>query len=380
MVSFALAPEATALADSAARVVRERYADQGERRFDAARWREFAELGWLAAAIGEPHGGLGLPWSTLSVLAERLAPAVAVEPLATQVALGGYLLDQAQSSAVRDAALARWLGGECLVALVHERDGEAPWQSAALATRFVRDGDDCVLHGQCALLVDGELAHLLLVSASDAAGEVALFVVDGDARGLERRARPAIDGRTHQQVVLDGVRVAPAARLVFTEGAAPALAASAWLHALLSGAEGVGLLAALLHDTHHYLVQREQFGRPLIEFQVLQHRLVDMLLTLTRLESLLAIARCKCDELGPGAAAPYIAALKAALGEEGRALARAAVQLHGAIGVTAELAVGRQVRRLMSLEMLAGSTAQHAACWGAARESVAPRAACDSVC
>jgi alkylation response protein AidB-like acyl-CoA dehydrogenase len=101
--------------------------------------------------------------------------------------------------------------------------------------------------------------------------------------------------------------------------------------------------------------------------QVLQHRLVDMLLTLTRLESLLDVARSRCDELGPGQAAPFIAATKAACGEEGRALARQAVQLHGAIGLTAELALGRQLRRLTALDRLGGTSAEHACYWAADR-------------
>jgi alkylation response protein AidB-like acyl-CoA dehydrogenase len=72
------------------------------------------------------------------------------------------------------------------------------------------------------------------------------------------------------------------------------------------------------------------------------------------------------------AAAPYIAAAKAACGEEGRALGRQAVQLHGAIGLTAELALGRQLRRLMALELLGGTSAQHADYWLHHRPALIP--------
>ena len=367
VLSFTPSQERLALADSAARVLRERYPLNEERQFDATRWREFAELGWLAGGVSERNGGLALPWSTVSVVAETLAPAAALEPFASQVSLVGHVLDAAAPCALRDAALAAWLRGEEIITLAHHEGEAAPWSDAAGDTGFRRDGDGYLLRGRIPLVLDGALARRHLVCAWDGQGELALFVVERGSAGLRCEPRTGIDGRAHQALALDDVRVARAARLEFVDGAVEVLNASAWLHALMLSAEAVGLLTAMLRASHEYLVQREQFARPLIEFQVLQHRLVDMLLTLTRLESLLDMARCKCDELGPIAAAPYIAAAKAACGEEGRALARQAVQLHGAIGLTAELALGRQLRRLMALELMGGTSAEHMAWWTARR-------------
>ncbi len=362
-LSFLPSDERLALAASAARVVRERFETHSERVFSAARWQEFAELGWLAAAISEANGGLGLPLSSWSVVAETLAPAAVLEPFSTQVAQVGYLLDNATAGPCRDALLAAWIAGTGFIALADDEGEGAPWHRAALATRCRLDGETCRLSGRKALVLDGAHATTYLVSVTLADGQVALFAIASDSAGVQVIDRRSIDGRPHLELLLEDVGVPASAQLTFPNAASEVLVASAWLHSYMLAAEALGLLRAMLQTTHVYLLTREQFGRPLIEFQALQHRLVDMALTVTRLESLQDIARLKCDECGPLRAAPYIAAAKAAIGGEGRIVARQAVQLHGAIGLTAELALGTQLRRLLSLEILGGTTAMHEHFW-----------------
>ncbi|MGE3849553.1 MAG: acyl-CoA dehydrogenase family protein [Gammaproteobacteria bacterium] len=356
--------ERAALDESVRRWCDERLADLAAPRFDAARWREMAGLGWLAAVLDEAAGGLGLSPSHASVIAEGLAPAASLEPFATQVALGGWVLARARPGAARDALLAAWLAGEALVALADGDPGTPPWTPRP-AFRVRRVDGDLLLDGESPLVLDGMLATHCLLAVADERDANALYVLPATA--LMREARETIDGRGHARVRCEGVTAPAGARFEFEAGTDAVLAEAAWLHALCASAESVGLLRAMLRASVVYLGQREQFGRALIEFQVLQHRLVDMTLTLTRLESLLEVARFKADELGLVAAAPWIAAAKAATGEEGRAVARAAVQLHGAIGLTAELALGRQLRRLTALELLAGTTAQHEAHWRVTR-------------
>jgi len=131
------------------------------------------------------------------------------------------------------------------------------------------------------------------------------------------------------------------------------------VHAWLLASESLGLARSLLSTTHHYLAQRQQFGVKLTELQVLQHRLVDMQLALTRLESQIELARFKVDELGIAAAAVFFAAAKTQAARAGRYIAKQAIQLHGAIGMTDELSVGRDFKRLTANELLAGTTGEH---------------------
>ena len=376
LLSFIPSEERLALAASAERVLRERFESHTARCHSAARWREFAELGWFAAAITEINGGLRLPLSAWSVVAQTLAPAAAVEPFSTQVAQVGYVLDQATASGLRDQLLSAWLSAKSFIVLAHEEGEGAPWAHPMLATGYQLHGDICRLNGRKLLVLDGGHAEIYLVSACQQDGQLAMFAVPSHSVGVQVFDRHSIDGRPHLELLLEDVEVPTSAQLTFPR-VLTTLAASAWLHSYMLAAEAFGLLRAMLQATHTYLLAREQFGRALIEFQVLQHRLVDMALTLTRLESLLDIARLQCDERGPLNAAPYIAAAKAAIGGEGRGLTRQAVQLHGAIGLTAELALGAQLRRFLALEMLGGTTAMHEHYWAAHRAELE---AGDKVC
>ncbi|MGE0485001.1 MAG: acyl-CoA dehydrogenase family protein [Gammaproteobacteria bacterium] len=355
--------ESVALADSAARLVRERYdyVDLLPRLKSAApwtpaQWAELAGFGWLAAGVSEAHDGLGLPVSALVQLARALAPAAMPEPVSSQLARGGWLLDQAGGGRAREC-LAGWMAGESLLALV-DADG------TPAAVHWRRAGDGYVLDGAQRAVQDGASAAHFIVAA---AGETpALFLLPVDAPGIGHEAHRAADGREFADVRFAGVEVDSAARLEVDDVAA-LLAGSRDLHALLLAAEMVGIAQALIPITHAYIAQREQFGRKLAEFQVLQHRLVDMHIEAVRAESALELACFKVDELGLVAAAPFIAAAKAQSGLSCRRVAEEAVQLHGGIGMTEELVVGHYLKRIVADTLLAGHTEQHFAACAAAR-------------
>jgi alkylation response protein AidB-like acyl-CoA dehydrogenase len=354
------APETQALADSARKVLADLHSDQMPQQAVARHWPLFAELGWLGACLPEAVGGSGLPLSAWSVLAETLAPALMTEPLLSQLALTGYVLSRADADDARDALLTRWLAGETRPALVSATPAVLQSEGGRNPFRCEGVGSESVLHGQQPGVADVAGCDALLIPAHDAAGP-ALFLLSAESPGVRLVDHAAIDGRVHWDVEL---RAAPwQARLNYRGTPTEALTEAGWLHALLLASESLGLMRELTRRTQHYLLQREQFGRKLIEFQALQHRLVDMLLQVTRVEGLLEVARLQVDVAGLAAAAPFIAAAKAGAGEEGRRLGREAVQLHGAIGVTDELMIGQMLKRLVSNELLGGTTAMHADYW-----------------
>ena len=108
--------------------------------------------------------------------------------------------------------------------------------------------------------------------------------------------------------------------------------------------------------TANYLAERRQFGRPLLDFQVLQHRLVDMEIAGVRAESGHELARYQCDTLGLTAAQAYVAVAKALCDDAGKAVAEEAVQMHGGIGMTADLVIGHYLKRVTANALLGGAT------------------------
>jgi alkylation response protein AidB-like acyl-CoA dehydrogenase len=270
------------------------------------------------------------------------------EPLASQLALGGYLLGRARATPARDAALARWLAGERLLALV-----EAAATPGVVVTPV---HGDAVLDGHAGAVLDAGLADVLIVAARQHDDVPAYYLVEASADGVTRRAQRAADGRDFADVELRGVRVGASERL---ELASAACDEAHGYFALLLASESLGIMHALVRLTAEHLAQREQFGRKLIDFQVLQHRLVDMQLETVRAESMLEIARYHCDGGDLGASAGTISAAFYQTARSGRRVAEEAVQLHGAIGMTEELVIGHYLKRIITNSIVGGHAEAH---------------------
>lgn len=337
---LSLTPEHTALGDSAARFIAEHYDPSTHRdrlahptALDPQRWRDMAELGWLGIAIDEAAGGSGLGYSYASVLAEALGPALMREPLLSQVAFAGHLVQRASPETARDALLQRWLRGELLVALVVL---DAPTQGDAVS-------------GSDPAVMDGGIADYLLISG---AAPQRIFLLPAVSDGICIEAERTFDGRHIAVVNLDAVDLARALVLEYDDATQTVVEEAQVLNRLLLVSESLGIARALVRGTHNYLHDREQFGTTIGTFQALQHRLVDMLLALTRAESLVELWRLKCDAVGLGAAVMDAATIGVV--DACQHIAREAIQLHGAIAMTDEFIVGHYLKRLTANEILLG--------------------------
>ncbi len=122
--------------------------------------------------------------------------------------------------------------------------------------------------------------------------------------------------------------------------------------------EAVGCIRKVLVDTIEYCKQRRQFGQPIGNFQVLQHRMVDMH---RELEQSVAAVYLAILNLGADAAtrARAVSAAKATIGRAARFIGQQAVQLHGGMGMTEELAIGHYFKRLTAIQYEFGTTDQH---------------------
>ena len=327
---------------------------------DRTLWRAIADLGWLATDVPESRGGLGLEFSLASCVAEALAPALLLEPYASQAAITAHVLASAESDP--DGLLARWLDGEAILALAHHESPDAPFYAAPVALACLASDDGFVLTGRKTAVVDGAWADAFLVTAAaENDGEAALFVVPADRPGVEVTPFRALDGRHHADVELRGVDVPRAARLVLQCGVQRVIDEALSRYVLLVASESSGLVQALVARTAAYTEEREQFGHPIARFQVLQHRLADCELAATRVASLVESARTLHDRAGLAAAEATIAAAKVAADDHGRAVAAAAVQTHGAIGMTNEYVVAHFLKRLTANRFATGRTTEHVA-------------------
>jgi hypothetical protein len=207
-------------------------------------------------------------------------------------------------------------------------------------------------------------ADTLLISARTAgeAGDargVTLFRVPGSAPGLTLDAYATIDGQRAADVYLKGVEV-PAAGRLSAEGSALAVIEAALdigLAALC--AEAVGVMQALIDATVTYVQNRQQFGVPIGRFQALQHRIADMLIHLEQARSMSYLAALRCTDENVTERRRALSAAKAVIGQASRFVGQQAVQLHGGMGMTDELAVSHWFKRLTAAELMFGDSDAH---------------------
>jgi alkylation response protein AidB-like acyl-CoA dehydrogenase len=316
--------------------------------FDPAGWATLADMGVLAFPFGEELGGFGGGGVELITIMEAMGRAVAVEPLLPVVILGGGLLERAGTEAQKAQWLPRIIAGEVAVALAHGEQASRFNQDRVTARAMTNGGGGVMLEGAKQAVLGGAFADILLVSALDSSGEVALYLVRGDAEGLRRRDYRLSDGSLASDIAFTHVKAEPMA------GDMAAIIQTLGDARLAVCAELTGLMAMMFDATLDYVKTRQQFGQPIGHFQAIQHRMADNYARLELARSQLYRAAA-LDAADPGREAA-IAGAKSYISANALLLGEDAVQLHGGIGTTEELMVGQAFKRVLLLTSLFGDS------------------------
>jgi alkylation response protein AidB-like acyl-CoA dehydrogenase len=354
-------------------------------------WKGLAEQGVLGIGLPEEHGGLGGPVEAMVVM-ERFGAGLVLEPFMSSVVLCGGLIARHGLPSQQNEILPRIVDGTCRIALAHY-EADARYDLGYVNSTARETADGYVLNGAKSVVLDGATATLLLVSARDespvSAGGVAgktsdartgaargeegrslsslggrggaapqekIFIIDPSARGVEVIPYRTHDGRNAADIKLTDVHVAKD-RLIAGGLAAIEEAIDYAIAALC--AEAVGIMDAVNLATLEYLKTRVQFGQPIGRNQVLQHRMADMFMMAVqaRSMSLLATGRCAANDVK--ARRHDVSAAKAFIGKAARFIGQQAVQLHGGMGMTAELIVSHYFKRLTLISATFGDVDHH---------------------
>ncbi|NLV80572.1 MAG: pimeloyl-CoA dehydrogenase small subunit [Rhodococcus sp.] len=374
-MDFSLSKEQELLRDSVTKYLEARYDLARSRKvatigdgWQPEVWRAFADdLGILAATLPEDVGGIGGGPVELMVIAEALGHALVVEPFVDAVVLGGGLLGRAGGGRAR-SVLEAIGAGEAVTALAAAEPTSGPVLHD-VATTARRDGDGWLLDGSKIVVSSAPLATHLLVTARTAGDRldtdgISLFLVDFDVHsppdGVTAHPYRTIDDRRAADLEFSGLRLPADALVGEVDRAWPSLALAIDTATTAVAAEGVGAMRKVLADTVEYCKQREQFGQPIGHFQVLQHRMVDMFMELEQAVSAVYLAVLHLDAADTERARA-VSAAKATIGRAARFIGQNAVQLHGGMGMTEELAVGHYFKRLTAIEYEYGTAEQHIA-------------------
>lgn len=368
-MDFNFTEEQTMIRDSLARLIREKYdfetrhtainSDLGR---DPALWAQFAELGLLMAPFSEEDGGLGGDAVDAMVVMEEFGKGLVTEPFIPSVVCGGGLLRAAGSAAQKENHLAGIMSGEQIFAFAYA-EPRGRYNLADLETTAKADGGGYVLNGHKAVVIGAPWATHLAVTARTSGGQrdaggVSVFIVPKDADGVTTRDYPTVDGRRASEVYFENVSV-PAENLIGeADNGLPLVERVADEAVAALCAEACGVMGVAHTMTVDYSRQRKQFGTPIGKFQVLQHRMVDMFMEHQQAISMTYMATLKLDE---DAATRKMAAsaAKVKIGQGGRFVGQEAVQIHGGMGMTEELAVGHYFKRLTMIDSELGNVDHH---------------------
>ena len=368
-MDFDLTDEQRLLKDSVDRLVLDRYGFEARRGYRAepdgwsrAMWGQFAELGVLGLPFSEEDGGFGGGPVETALVMEAFGRALVVEPYLASVVVSGALLRHAATAEQRAALVPGVVGGETVLAYA-QAERQSRYSLNDVLTRAVPDGAGWRITGEKSLVLHGDGADVLLVTARTGGGHrdrhgIGLFRVDAAGPGVTRRGYPTQDGMRAAEISFND---APAEALGDPGEALPALewAQDEMLAAVC--AEAVGLMQAMHDLTVDYLKTRKQFGRAIGENQALQHRAVDMYVSLEQARSMALYATMMASEADTAERQRAIHAAKVQIGRSGRHIGQESVQLHGGIGVTMEYAVGHYFKRMTMIERSAGDTDSHLA-------------------
>jgi len=370
-MDFSYSEEQELLRNTVARFLADNYSFESFRRvarseagWRHAIWKQFAELGLLGASIPEAFGGLGGGAVEMMIVMEAFGRALVVEPYVPTVVIGGGLIHAAGQEAQKQEWLPRIASGDAVLAFAFA-EPQARYNLADITTTAKKRGEGYVLNGQKAVVIGAPFADALIVTARtsgerrDTSG-VTAFLVNAHANGISRRDYPTMDGLRASEITFENVEVTYENLIGTPDEGLPLIEQITDEAIAAHCAEALGAMRVMQEATVEYSKTRRQFGVPIGKFQVLQHRMVDMFMQVEQSASMVLMVTLKLVEHAEERKKAASAA-KVQVGKAGRFVGQSAVQIHGGIGMTDELALGHYFKRVTMLDALYGNVDHHLA-------------------
>lgn len=319
-------------------------------------WNQLAEMGILGMTFPESYGGFGGGAVDTQLVMEELGKGLVVEPYLPSVVLAGTALVETGGAAA-ETLIPQIASGETIMSFAYaEPNGR--FDLHHIETLALEKDSKWVLNGHKSIVLAAPDADKIIVVARTS-GEVrdreglSLFLMDKNADGLTVHPYQTVDGFRAGDLVLEN---AAATLLGKADIALPIIQKTIEAGILALAGEACGNFRKMTELTVEYCKTRKQFGIPIGKFQVLQHAMVDMAMNTEEMKSMALMAALK-SESGERTKAVHMA--KVQIGKSGKFIGENAIQLHGGMGITEEMAVGHYFMRSTMMDTLFGNRDHH---------------------
>ncbi|MEM9059079.1 MAG: acyl-CoA dehydrogenase family protein [Pseudomonadota bacterium] len=359
-MDFELSEERQMLKDTAERFIREQYpiekrhaATKSDTGYDPEMWTSFCELGLAGALVSADAGGFGGTGEDIALVFEALGRGIVVEPFLPTLLATTVLAETGRTELVESA-----MEGQVQLAFAHSEPNAYYTPTHVEVT--AQDEGGWLLSGRKSVVINGATADHLIVTAR-VAGDVAtsdglgLFLVDRTADGVSVDDHQSIDGPHVAEITFEGAR----AEALGSPGQDwPLIEKALSAGALAVSAEALGAMDVAKDMTVDYLKERKQFGKAIGANQVLQHRMVDMLLELEQARSAVMLA-ANSFEADRDTRELNVSAAKNLVGRAGRLIAEESIQMHGGVAMTWEWPLPHYSKRIIMIDHLFGDVDHH---------------------
>lgn len=320
-------------------------------------WGKLGEQGWTGLIFGEDIGGLGLGFVEMTVAFEEMGRALVPGAFLSTVAFAGSLIDSVGSPDQRERFLKPICAGEAgaTVALLED---SASWEPDAIGLKASESSSGLTLSGKKLFVSDAAAADFM-IAAVRVGADLALAVVRRDASGVTIDPMPAIDAtRQLSAVTFNNVVVAPGEILARGQAAHDGLAHALDVATLALSAEMVGGMQWVLEASVEYAKTRKQFGKPIGQFQAVQHHCANILLLTESARSAVYYAAWVMGN-DTQQAPLAISIAKAYASDAYREVGNLGIQVHGGVGFTWDENIHFYYKRAKAAELMFGDATFH---------------------
>jgi pimeloyl-CoA dehydrogenase small subunit len=326
-------------------------------------WSRLAEQGLLGLPFSEADGGFGAGGVETMIVMEALGKALVLEPYLATVVIGGGFLRHGGSAEQKAAHIPGIIDGSKTFAFA-QLEKNSRYDLQDVSTTAKRKGAGWVIDGEKFVVLNGETADMLVVTARTRGGQrdrdgIGIFLVPGNASGIARKGYPTQDGLHAADVSFTGVEVGADAAIGDPDNGLALVERVVDEARTALCAEAVGAMDESLKTTVEYLKTRKQFGVPIGSFQTLQHRAADMFVAVEQARSMSMFATMASEFDDANERATAVAAAKVQVGKSAKFVGQQSIQLHGGIGMTQEAKIGHYFKRLTMIENTFGDTDYH---------------------